>query len=67
MLLTNDLDEYKHMRSTLVRPFRCTAKDGPFCSPMEKYYTHSRLLYTAITIDDDEEADETRSENLIQL
>lgn len=24
---------------------KCEMADGPFCMPLEKYYTHSKVLY----------------------
>ena len=26
--------------------YKCNLSDGPFCGPMEKYYTHSKTLYS---------------------
>ena len=26
--------------------FKCKISDGPFCGPMDKYYRHSKSLYS---------------------
>ena len=31
--------------------YKCNISDGPFCSPMDKYYKHSKALYSSVSLE----------------